>query len=225
MINIVKVHRTLLHCANFIVISLSMVLVTACLEQKYLNQHEPKMIVIGEFQADKKLILGNIKRIKVAQIDVMAPHKGTNLFNNAIKITTTDRYARNKYTPISSETFGAAYFLRDDFENYVREALNFVYEIDKNSRKSVSVNATIDISNVYYHDSWCSYWKNNTSVDFEVEIKSYGNPESKKQYISYVEDTYCTAGFNFWPPANAMAENIKKSLNLTTINLIQGVEW
>ena len=107
-----------------------------------------------------------LNRLRVKNIEVIAPLKGTILFDGYLKQTS---YYNG--TPIKSRKHRANYALNEDFEKIIRKFLNHIFIIDPKSNNIVKVSTKLSIEGGYDVTTWiCVEWITTTTVELDISV-------------------------------------------------------
>lgn len=159
----------------------------------------PSLLIDSRFDALKD------DRVKVAAIQIAAPKENTRVWRGDLIIRTRDRYG-----PVSTRRSSATYYLDNDMNTGVREALSYFFEIDPDADPALDVTVKLRTRARYDDDESCE-WATQLEMDMLLVYQWSDNMKIRKRYDTKLSERLC-AGFQHFPSLSKVEDLLARGL-------------
>jgi hypothetical protein len=181
------------------------------------------LVAVQNIEANPRLLAAKLERLKVSQLIIKAPPKGSRL---------SSAYFEMNYThivglvpiDITNKHF-SEFLLKNDAEEPIRNALSYIFDIDSGSDTTAIVLAEMNISSKFSSSFWCEEFETETTVKLEVTTKSKTKITQKKTYHAEVPETFCGPSMSMSSiEPESFSVNLRKALEMVVEKMIQDLK-
>lgn len=161
-------------------------------------------------------------RVRVSEIRIKVPTKGTELWRGEINESVYRNY-RGTRTLIREKTYTPTYVLAQDLNVSIRNALDYVYEIDTESDVILTVDTSLKIQNIHKETSLCREFETRVKITLMLLYSWPDEMKIRKKYTGKETTENCLK-WTETPTAKSVARTLQVALTKAFQELIKSRE-